>query len=570
MEPDDKKTFFVKKAAFNLDDFEEVEEEDGKTVFVLPRSERFMRNRLDYEVEIKDKTSNWLSPVILPDDNGSVLRLYTNNLFTEDDEINKIIDSFIIWCIRSYMPKTMYSVQKALEVFVSNFRLQKNITKALDDSFTQLALKSDSKPIAPLKRLIQFLISFEAPDFDIDTALELLSIEIGGNPNEFHSLYTMDAELGPFTREELRLIDECILNESAPLDSRIIMSLCRDFGLRPIQISLLKQSDFQRHPKTNVAWLNVPRVKQRNQWRRSEFSKRIISNKTADMIKEMIEGNKWIVSIFEQRTPPLFQRHFDKSRVLSKNFKARMSDAYNPYEDIFTDKKKDFAFHLSTTAINWRLKRLHLYMPLSPRTGNIFQLNLYRFRYTVGTNAVLEGMTEPEVAMLLDHSHLGSVRHYFKNTREFWELIEKATSSRAEQKHFAVAFITKAPEEQNLYVKDVVEKVNFTSIGKCHKGSPCSYEIAVSCYSCQEFKPNNDIEAHQSAELYIKDQIEWLRNNSSDGHITRQYDEAMAGCAASISLAQGGDVVGIYDSAPSPFELEYTFDQPKLGNMDNE
>ena len=554
----------------NLDDYEEVIiEKDGTPVLVLPRTERFMRNRLNYEVEIKDDRSNWLRTITLPDDNGSILQFHTNNLFTENDEINQIIDSFIKWCIRSYMPKTMYFVQKALEIFVSNYRVHKNIAKALDDAYTKQAQLHNLHPISPLKRLIQFLITHEAPDFDIDAALELLSIELGGNQNQFQRLYTMDAEMGPFTREELLLIDDCILNDSAPLDSRIIMALCRDFGLRPIQISLLKQADFQRNPQTGVAWLNVPKVKQRNQWRRSEFSKRILSDEVIDMIEEMIKVNSWIVNIFEQEDPPLFQRRFNQSSVFAENFKISMR-AYNPYEALFVGDKKDFAFHLSSTAINWRLSQLSSYMPLSLRTGDRFQLNPYRFRYTVGTNAVLEGMTEPEVAMLLDHSNLGSVRHYFKNTREFWELIEKATLSRAEQKHFAVAFMTREPEEQNMYVKDVAEKINFTSIGKCHKGSPCSYEVAVSCYSCQEFRPNNDAEAHKAAKIYIKDQMDWLKKNSSDGHITRQYDEAMAGCTASISLALGGDVVGIYDSEASPFRLENTFGQSKLENLNNE
>lgn len=542
-----------------IDDFEEVlVGADDTLIDILPRSERFIRNRLNYEVEIKDSTSNWLKVITLPDDNGFVQSFYTNNLFTDDYEINQIIDVFIKWCIRSYLPRTMYAVQKALEIFVSNYREQENIAKALDNSHTQLARIGDLQPIGPLRQFIRLLIIHEAPEFDIDTALELLSIELGSYPNEYMRLYTMDDEMGPFTREELRIIDECILNNSAPLDSRIIMALCRSFGLRPIQLSLLKQSDFQRHPKTKVAWLNVPVVKRGNQWRRSEFSKRILSDEVADMIEDMIAENKWKVDMFEQKDPPLFQRRFNKLNILSNNTGL---EPFNPHEKLFVGKKKDFAYHLQPHSFNWRLSQLSHFMPLSPRTGDKFQLNPYRFRYTVGTNAVLEGMTEPEVAILLDHSCLGSVRHYFKNTREFWELIEKATSSRVEQKHFAVAFMIREPEEKNIYVKDVVEKINFTSIGKCHQGSPCAYEVAVSCYSCQQFRPNDDVDAHKSARFYIQEQMEWLKNNSSEGHITRQYDEAMAGCVAAISLAQGGDVVGIYESDPSPFRLENLSDE---------
>ena len=138
----------IANTALNLDDFEEVIiEEDGTPVLVLPRSERFMRNRLNYEVEIKDDTANWLSTVNLPDDNGSIQKFHTNNLFTENDEINQIIDSFIKWCIRSYMPKTMYSVQKALEIFVSNYKVQKNIAKALA---LKILFRGFSKNLEPI------------------------------------------------------------------------------------------------------------------------------------------------------------------------------------------------------------------------------------------------------------------------------------------------------------------------------------------------------------------------------------------------------------------------------------
>ncbi|WP_420600320.1 hypothetical protein [Neptuniibacter sp.] len=558
--------------AENLYDDEIVINDAGQGVLVLPRSERYLHCRLGYEIEIKDELGEWVNDIVVPDDNGKSHHFYTSNLFTDNHELNQILDSFLKRAFKIYMPNSMGMIQKGLEEFARAYAEKNgNIAFAFEKAFTDLAITEKTESIGPLKKLISYMIASEVPNFHVDAAAELCGASIGQNKNQYMALFTMDSEAGPFTREELSIIDQSLLNEDAPLDSRCIMALCRDFGLRPIQISLLKVSDLHHNPQNGQYWLNVPRVKQKVKERRKEFRRRFLSQELAEMLNQMIEADRWIVEEFEQNDPPLFQRHYRRDVMNIDGIELSRSDffdsASNPHAHLYADERKDYSHHIHTNGIRWRLGRMERFLPLSPRTGSHFNLNAYRFRYTLGTSAVLQGMTAPEVADLLDHSSTECVQHYFKNTREFWELIEKATSSRVEQKHFAVAFMTRNPEdEDNIYAVDITEKKMFTSVGKCFKGSPCALEPAVACYGCETFKPNNDLQAHKNAKEVILEMDERQKSLSSEGHIQRQYEDALAGVEAAIVIAkgEGGNVVGIHDSPAQPFGLENEFTAPML------
>lgn len=563
--------------AENLYDNDEIViSDDGHSILVVPRSERYLRCRLGYEIEIKDDTGEWASHIIIPDDNGKVHHFYTSDLFTNNPEVDLVIDAFIKKALGIYMPNCFYMIQEALEHF-SKAYVDKggDLALAFEKAFTNLAIADNTEAIGPLKKLISYLIAYEVTNFDIDAAAELCGATVGSRQNQYMALFTMDSEAGPFTREELAIIDQAIFNEEAPLDSRCIMALCRDFGLRPIQISLLKVSDLQYNPQNDQYWLNVPRVKQKVKERRKEFKRRFLSPELAEMLNRMIDGDRWIVSEFEQENPPLFQRHYRRNTIFVGDTALQTQSyglAVNPHEHLYQDERKDYAHHVNTNAIRWRMSRMERRMPLSPRTGEQFSLNPYRFRYTLGTASVLEGMTAPEVAERLDHSSTNCVRHYFKNTREFWELIEKATSSRVEQKHFSAAFMTKDPEdESNIYAVEITEKNTFTSIGKCFKGSPCDLEPAVACYGCETFKPNENLEGHQEAKKSIQNMDKMQKELSSEGHMTRVYEDALAGVEAAIVICTGEhNVVGIHDSNPQPFGLENNFQAPRLEGAEDE
>lgn len=530
---------------------------------VIPESERIVSTRFNYRVEIKDETGNWLDEIVFPDDTGSVVKLSSKRFFTGNNDIDDTIESFLLWSFRHYSPRTLFHLQSTLEKFQGIYLQSNDINKTLEELFTRQAI--EQLDVSFVRRLIMFLVAYETEGLSFELAQDLINTEVASRQNAYFRLYTMCDEAGPFTREELTCINEALHKTEAPLDSRIVMWLYRDFGFRPIQVCLLKEKDFIRDPSTGIAWLNVPRVKQKHQWRRTEFTKRVLSPKLADAIEEMIDFNRQFVALFEQVDPPLFQRRW----VSGLQYKEQWIK--NPYDDLYNGDKKDFAMHVSGKALDWRLKQMQSCLGLSPRTGAPFSLNAYRFRYTVGTNAVLEGYTEPEVAELLDHSSLGSVKHYFKNTRELWELLEKATEKRVEQKHFAAAWIRQDVDENNIYGKNIIELTAFTSIGKCHKGSACHLEPAVACYSCDQFCPSKDASAHANAKTYIEEQRLLLRNQTT-GQMAHQLDEALAGCDAAIAYSEGKYVVNLNDieSYQPPFLNDTIFEPISLEESPSE
>lgn len=538
---------------------------DGTAVHTVPRDERYLRTRLGYEIEIKAADGRWLEEIRIPDHTGQVIFFRPQTFFTAEPELNAIIDAFLTRALRFYLPRTLLSVQTALDSFAIQFACSEGIEWALEETMTRLALakveRESPDSIGILRKFISYLIAYEYEGLDIDRAAEIVGAKTGASQNQYLTLFTMDPEAGPFTRDEMTVINQVLMDNQLdiPLDTRIIVRLCMDHGLRPIQISLLKRSDFHHNPQNDQYWLNVPRVKQNLRDRRVEFKKRLLDTDVGRWIDQMLADDQWILATFDQTAPPLFQRHIARfidfdGPILSP--RDTISTVLNPHAELYTDARRDYQFHVALQGINWRIRRLEKFLPLSPRTGDSFHIGAYRFRYTLGTASVIEGMTAPEVADRLDHSSTETVKHYFKNTAEMWELIEHATTTRVEQKHFVAAFLTKDPQDKsNIYAADITEKKMFTTVGKCWKGSPCHLEPAVACYSCPSFKPNNDTNAHRRAKEVIEEMAEWSVDQCSEGHIRHVYDDAIAGVEAAIVLSTGDyPVLGIHDCPPSPLE----------------
>ena len=167
----------------------------------------------------------------------------------------------------------------------------------------------------------------------------------------------------------------------------------------------------------------------------------------------------------------------------------------------------------------------------------------------------MEGKTEAEVMDLLDHSQGGSVKHYFRYTHEMNEILNEATNKRVEQQHFVAAWTREGDQTGNIYGEEIVEKKYFTSIGKCQKGAPCSFEPAVACYQCDKFCPNKDADAHKKA-LETLDERRQEVLDTSTGAVVHQFDSAIAGCKAAIAYSEG-EQIQILEVKPDSEVMDY-------------
>lgn len=524
----------------------------------IPYDERFITNRLGYKVEIRDHTGAWLKKIIWPDDNvGRVVLIKTDLFFTGKPDIDNVTSPFLFRLLTQYLGTTIQSYAKGIELFTSEIIQGKDVEKALNSAITHVSNDSD---LTAIKALVQWFVAYELDGLSYDFSQEIMKLSRGGTQNSYATLFSLDAELGPFTREENAVLRQALDNPYIHIEDRVILALCMIFGLRPIQISLLKQSDFMERPDMKISSLNVPRVKQRQPTRRTQFTKRTLKPEIADLIRDLIKTHKQVFADKDIQDPPLIMRRyylFEKDHPY-KNVPANYSSGSknpnwiedlahkeNPYQSIYDDNdKSDAGHHIGSTQIDYRLKCIGYHLPLSPRTGLPFHLTAYRFRYTLGTTAVLEGMTEVEVANLLDHSNVGSVKHYFRYTREMFEIIEEATNKRVEQQHFVAAWIREGDQEGNIYGKEIIETRHFTAIGKCQKDSTCVLEPAVACYQCNKFCPSKDLNAHKSALENLKEKVESLKENAT-GSVSHQLDEAVAGCEAAIAYSEGKQIITI-------------------------
>lgn len=532
---------------------------------IIPENYRFATSRLGQNLEIASD-GQFYTEINVLDTNSSVTKLHPRYWMSGDEELDRVMRPFLKRMIERYMPGTLISFEKQISLFIDLFKESYDLNESLNNA----VLKSKSKgyrDISSLRQLIRWFIAYEVNGLDLDIALDILRLEYSGNRNSYLALYSLDAENGPFVREELRILQEAALNPDFHLEDRVVLKLCLEFGLRPIQIALLKQSDFILDAELNLAYLRIPRVKQSHQYRRVEFTDRLLSDELAEMIGQLIEIHKAIYTQDSAKVnynmavaPLIMRRHtfwhsgsIDNPYILSNDSSSpvkKLIHNQHEYLDQFIEAGwEDITHHVKPHRIDYRLDSIAKLLPLSPRTGRPFQMNAYRFRYTLGTNAVIEGATEIEVASLLDHSSLGSVKHYFHYTHEMFEILEAATLDRVENKFWTAAW-SKQAIEGNIYDVDIVEPETAITIGKCQKGSPCSLEPAVACYGCDKFCPTKDVEGHRKALNSLTKRAEQAAQSCTKA-VAHQFDEAIAGCAAAIAYSEGEQVLSIQDESDS-------------------
>lgn len=529
-------------------------EKGSELLSVVPDEQRFLYSRLGYKMEVKREDGEWLNEIIWLDDIGKATIIRTENWFTLDVELNEVLSMMLSQLLANYLGSTINSYGKAIGYFTSNFTDKNKIENAFNK-----ALKRIQEPheLKALKTLSEYLIASEFSHYDFNFHSKIMKLSIGLNQNSYASLFTLDAELGPFVNEEMAILNNAIKNHNIHLEDRVILCLLITFGLRPIQISLLKQSDLVTNDISGIHYLNIPRVKQNTVGRRDLFTKRLLTSDLAMMISELIDTHKTVFSHLNIEDPPLIMRRikgfighshpYRQQRSIDRHFNSDLTEMAQPvaaqkYQELYENNdKSDSGYHLSNQGITFRLKSITDYLPNSPRTNRPFNLFPYRFRYTLGTNAVIEGKTEAEVMDLLDHSAQGSVKHYFRYTHEMNEILNQATNKRVEQQHFVAAWTREGDQTNNIYGQEIVEKKYFTSIGKCQKGSFCSFEPAVACYECDKFCPNKDSDAHKKALETLNERRQELQDTST-GVVVHQLDSAIAGCHAAIAFSEGEDV----------------------------
>jgi len=124
----------------------------------------------------------------------------------------------------------------------------------------------------------------------------------------------LDHENGPFTRTEVAQISVALQEGKLPLQHKVLVRIAMKFGLRPIQMALLREEDIFYDNELLAWFINIPRVKGRvAQLRRNpnNFILRELPTELADDIQSLInsEADRSLANEDGIRSPrPLFKR----------------------------------------------------------------------------------------------------------------------------------------------------------------------------------------------------------------------------------------------------------------------
>lgn len=511
----------------------------------LSFAERHIKSRLGYDIELFTANGDFKSVIIVPDDTTEFEYLQTIGFNPLNDELKDILKSYVRYIIERYQAGTVQEKFWFLSRFVSEINSGHSPEQILTDLTLEDEKDERARLISSAKIFLDFLILHEYDGITYEYYEEFINLRgYTDRSNSYSALFLMDEDHGPFTREELSVLSAEVDNKRHSLPLRLLLDLCLSYGLRPIQMSLLKRSDYVRDQKTGICYLNIPRVKNCTRYRRAQFSVRILPDRTANLIERYIATTDVELGGVKSEDLPIFIARRPISLERASNYKgserwreeSRRSEDY--YEDV---AKRSYVYHKRISSLTNMLKYAEINFPLSPRTGQRFNLNPYRFRYTVGTQAVMSGCTPEEVADLLDHSSTLCVKHYFRVTQEMWEILEQATQSRIEQRHFTAAWMREDDLKGNIYARAVYEPRCFTAIGKCATESACFEEPAVACYSCKKFCPSKSKSAHKNALENLIQRKEHLLSVST-ANLVSVLDQSIAGCHAAIAYSEGTHV----------------------------
>lgn len=517
----------------------------AETLFVT----RSVKSRLGYDVDVFDEYGDFKAVIILPDDTTQFVYLQTAGFNEMADDLKDILKSYVTYIVQRYHGATLlqkfWLLQRWTDAIATGLRAERVLSDMCADPLMP------SYAISTVKELVRFLILHEYEAISEAYYDDILQLHgYSHHPNAYGALFLMDEDHGPFTREEVAVLTAEVDNPRHSLALRLLLALCLNHGLRPIQLSLLKRKDYVTDRKTGLRYLNVPRVKNATRNRRTQFSVRILNDQTAGLIEQIIASTKDVRGV---PTPelPIFMASLPLRLERASNVRGcghwREQDRRS-MEYFDTQAKQAYAYHRKVSLLRNMLSYAQTNFPLSPRTGRPFNLHPYRFRYTVGTQAVMSGCTAEEVADLLDHSNSLCVKHYFRFTQEMWEILEQATQRRLEQRHFTAAWLREEDLKNNPYARIVYEPRSFTAIGQCATQTACFDEPAVACYACKRFCPNKDPAAHRTALGHLQQRKEQLLSVASET-VVGVFDLSIAGCQAAVAYAEKWPITLIHPSS---------------------
>jgi integrase len=327
------------------------------------------------------------------------------------------------------------------------------------------------------------------------------------------AVLSLDPETGPFSSQEFEAIGfnaaHRFAEDKITTEQYAFILLFKATGRRPEQIATLKIKDFSLTSEITGAptyVVNIPRIKQRGGGFRTSFKPfglikmvgQVLESHIQKTIKKVQTALDEHLNEDEIKELPVFISHREIDELNRQSGKTRL---------VFLNSELSHQkrMHVSEELV----KAVNFLGVISERTGEPIKINTYRFRYTLGTRAAIEGAGVLTIATLLDHSNANNVDYYVANVPEHAIEISKIMNQPLAK--YASAFAGKlvaGEAEANienpgatripLHEKDC-------DIGSCGTSAFCQDNAPIACYVCPKFRPWKDAPHHLVLEWLMEE-----------------------------------------------------------------
>lgn len=346
----------------------------------------------------------------------------------------------------------------------------------------------------------------------------------------------LDTKEGPLTDFEISAFNDGVVfayeDGRLSLQDLAICLVMSCTGRRPIQITHLKCKDLvsiTTADGTLKYYLHIPRAKQRGTGFRDSFKSveltrelwEILSSHRAKVINGM-ESLGFQLTVAQKELLPMFP---------ATKLWLRYDGRSDFIEALPTDR-----LHARTEMLDGVLKGAVADLGiLSDRTDDVLNVFARRFRYTVGTRAAREGVSEYVIAEILDHSDIQHVNVYTLNVPEHLKKINEALG-------FQLALYVKAftgnlvdTELDAIRGADPSSRVKHKKcgVGTCGNFSYCGMNVPRPCYTCVNFQPWLD-GPHEDLYFELLDERELILARTGDLTIAAVLDRTIVAVAEVI------------------------------------
>ena len=360
------------------------------------------------------------------------------------------------------------------------------------------------------------------------------------------AVLSLDPEAGPFSTAEFEAIG---LNAAHRYAEGILTTeryatllLYKSTGRRSEQLSSLKVKDFyitNKYTGYPTYVVNIPRAKQNRGGFRSTFKAfglvksvgQIIEQHIKETIAEVEFQLNRKLTAEEQGELPLF-------------ITASVIEEAKKHTGIkFHEFLKSELSHLTNAALGSQLvTAVNQLKVISERTGELIHGNPYRFRYTLGTRAAIEGAGVITIATLLDHSDTQNVACYVANVPEFAIEISKIMNQPLAR--YAAAFAGKVVEHEGEANKEILGATRIPlrekncDVGSCGTNAFCQDYAPIACYLCPKFRPWAGAPHHLVLQWLMEEREQLKSYTDNDMAVVSINDRAIIAVCQVIKLCE--------------------------------